>query len=261
MNQALDLVQAPPPAPARPPDWVETADLGEQLASAEQHGLSVATERMAALRCGWRPPPPRRFAAWLLARALAVDAATGQLHLAQGLLQVGLDLGLPPAPLEDALRASAQLRAAAARAADTAPYTGGVNEPGDEQQGERGECSGLWRVPLSEYVSLAPPARLALLLAGSSPDSLPDDVQRVVLPFLETLPTGERPALLGEAVALASREGEHGRLEWAAALLAAEAQQPVAFPGAAQVAEAAAGALACMRFGGGVGGRRIAACT
>lgn len=38
-----------------------------------------------------------------------MDEATGQLHLSQALLQIGIDLGLPAQPLEHALQAAGQL--------------------------------------------------------------------------------------------------------------------------------------------------------
>ena len=58
--QVTDMCSAPEPGPLRPPDWAESAATVAALRRGKHYALLIATEHMARLSVGWRPPTARQ---------------------------------------------------------------------------------------------------------------------------------------------------------------------------------------------------------
>lgn len=235
--------QQEPPLLAREADWVESEATVQELRAADQFGLLLATEPLAALSMGWRPPSSRRLAAWVCERALALDAATGQLPGAMALLEVGrAAVHYSEQSLNELLEAAHELSTVLRLAT---MHSSGGGEAGGTGESAAGAAAGpegalrqmpAWQLRLREYAALEPLARLRALLALLGTDGLAADLPSVVAPFLSRMDGVDTGLLLRQVL---EREAA-ARLSWAVRFVQAEAEQRCLFDSSVELAKAAA---------------------
>jgi hypothetical protein len=226
-----------PPAPARRADWAESEATCAALRRRGEHAALLATEPMARLNLGWAPPSARQLAAWVAARAMAVDRLSGQLAAAAALLEAAraaLHYGGDAAALAPLQRAAAQLlmllKLGAGRGA------------GGGEGGEEAGRGGAWDLRLGEFAALDDAGRLQALLQLLGSEGLARDIPAAVVPFIAQL---ESPDPEGTLRRVLEREAP-ARLSWVVKFVQLEAGRPAALGSAAGVAAAAvAAAYAC----------------
>ncbi|KXZ45400.1 hypothetical protein GPECTOR_55g306 [Gonium pectorale] len=184
----------------------------------------------AALRC--LAPRPRLSAAavsdWFAERALELDEGAGQLQSSLALLELGWERGARSARVAELL--------AAARA--LAGLVGTAQPRGRPQAASSASAVSErpWRLRLRDFCDLPLRDQLRLLLAGGREETLEDDLEGRVLPFVRGL--GSRPGDLAPVLAGLLADETARRPRWAAALVAAEAGRLRLFGSAAELAQA-----------------------
>eukprot|EP00887_Chlorella_sp_A99_P001469 scaffold8.g1469.t1 len=198
------------PALARPADWAEAPATVEELRAAERYSLLLATEPTAALSVGWRPPSARQLAAWVCARALALEATTGQLAAAMALLEAGrAAVHYGEQPLNELLEAAHQLSAILRLAASRSGGDGGGGAAGGSGSDDEGgggpagaaAAAAAWQMRLRDFSTLEPAARLQALLVLVGTETLASDLGAVVAPFLGRMDGQDTNLLLRQAEA------------------------------------------------------------
>ncbi|KAK9794040.1 hypothetical protein WJX73_010101, partial [Symbiochloris irregularis] len=190
--------EAPPLASQA--DWIESQSTCQQLQAHDMYGLLLATEHLAALYLGWRPPSAVQVAKWWMERGLVVDRMTGHLGQAALYLQAGIQGGDFEACLQncDTPLETILLEVQSAACAGTSSQR-------------------AWQVSLADYATASPNARVRMLL---SPEQEPEvEADRGVLgALLSVLSPEERAA---RAAGILS-DLAHDRLEWCASVVVAE---------------------------------------
>lgn len=87
LDRVVYMVHSPP-EDDKEWDEVETEDTCRLLRQEGHHDLLLGTEHLARLNYGWMPPSLSQISDWVFARAIEIDARTGQLSLASELLHV-----------------------------------------------------------------------------------------------------------------------------------------------------------------------------
>ena len=204
---------------ARQPDWVESDSTVEDLRREDAYALLLATEPLAALSVGWRPPSARRLAAWICERALALDATTGQLNAAIALLEAGRAvLHYSEASLSTLLGAAQELALLLKLAASRGEAAVGADDgAGDASAGVAGAdevaaaSAPAWRLTLRRYSALEPPERLVALLELVGTDTLAADLGGVVAPFLSRMEGVDTGLLLRQVMSYRGRALPEGK--------------------------------------------------
>jgi hypothetical protein len=205
----------------------------------------------------YSPPTETQIASWARRRAVTIDRLTGQLPAAMELLEstrAALHYGPESQSVAEVHRAAQQLlmivKLSAARSSTSNSGDSSSSDEDDEnnQEGSNDDAfpstSTAWRLDLGSFATRDDVGRLQILLHLTESDDLAEDIPRVILPFLNQLNTETTPvsrtlrrALEGEAVT---------RLSWVVAFIQLEAQRPVIFETAGDLASAAcAAAYAC----------------
>ncbi|BDA40884.1 probable neuroblastoma-amplified sequence at N-terminal half [Coccomyxa sp. Obi] len=236
-----------PPQIAREPDWVESAETCQQLQESGDYGMLIATEHMARLFLGWRPPTAHQVGQWFGQRALQVDTRCGQLSCAGAVLQLS---GRADAPqtvrdmqeavhsLRDIVQSGELLKSPVLSTSHSPngcllilemPHKGNRND--DMHFGESG-TDDSWAIGLDAWASLDMAQRMRLLAAGDQPM---EHQYAQLAKLLGRVPAVQRQQmlldLLGQLAPL--------RLQWCADFLRLEAQHAQVFEGSRTMAQAA----------------------
>jgi hypothetical protein len=171
--------------------------------------------------------------------------------------RAALHYGPESQPVADLHRAAQQLliivKLAAARSSTN---DGNSSSSSDEDEVENADTNNsdlfpsttatktTWRMDLGTFAARDDVGRLQILFHLTESDDLSEDIPRVILPFLNQLSTETTP--LSKTIRRALEKEASTRLSWVVAFIQLEAQRPVVFETAGDLASAAcAAAYAC----------------
>ncbi|MEW5302472.1 MAG: hypothetical protein WDW36_005253 [Sanguina aurantia] len=220
-----------PVAPVRKVDWLEVGDTLGRLEAAGQRELCSATDPLVRLQLAGSGAAPQltkeQVAEWYCTRALAIDACSGQLQAAAALLELGQQRGVSgrvPELLWLARSLASVVHSGGGGGGGHREHPSSGGRQGGSATGMGGVAGeqAFWQRGLQEFSELSGQAQLRLLLRGGQEQTLDQDIEERVLPFLDGLAPSSASTLLDGL--LAAELGD--RPAWCVALVRLETELP-----------------------------------